>query len=95
MKTTKKTTNKLHVKKGDSVVVLTGKDKGKKGTVMASFPKTGMVLVDGVNVVKRSMKGRTAESKGQIIEKSLPVDASNVRLSEKKVKKAMPANKSK
>lgn len=78
--------NKLHVKKGDNVTILTGKDKGKKGVIVAAFPKTGKVLVDGVNVVKRSMKARTANSTGQIIEKSLPVDASNVRLAEKKAK---------
>jgi large subunit ribosomal protein L24 len=87
---------KLHVKKGDSVTILTGKDKGKKGTILAAFPQTRKVLVDGINVVKRSMKARTAGSKGQVVEKSLPIDASNVRLADapkKSVKKAKKAAK--
>jgi large subunit ribosomal protein L24 len=79
--------NKLHVKKGDAVVVLTGKDKGAKGTVTAAYPKTGKVLVDGVNVVKRSVKARGENSKGQIIEKPMPIDASNVRLADAAPKK--------
>lgn len=77
----------LHVKKGDAVVVLTGKDKGKKGTITAAYPRTGKVLVDGINIVKRSLRARTAGSTGQVIEKSLPIDASNVRLADKKQKK--------
>ena len=44
---------KLHVRKGDTVVVLAGKDKGKEGKVVAAFPKKGKVTVEGVSVVKR------------------------------------------
>jgi large subunit ribosomal protein L24 len=83
----------LHVKKGDTVTILTGKDKGKSGAIVAAFPKTGKILVDGINIVKRSMKALTAGAKGQIIEKSVPIDASNVRLAEKTVKKAKKATK--
>ncbi len=69
----------LHIKKDDVVIVLTGKDKGKKGKVVKSFPKLGKVLVEGVNVKKAHQK-KTRKTKGQKIEKTLPIDASNVKL---------------
>lgn len=84
--------NTLHVKKGDTVVVITGKDKGKKGEIKEVYPKLGKVLIEGVHVVKRSMRAMRENSKGQIVEKSLPIDASNVRLAEK-VAKAPKAKK--
>ncbi len=69
----------LHVKKGDTVVVLTGKDKGTKGKIAKAFPKTGKVLVEGVNV-RKAHKKATRNAKGQTITKTLPIDASNVKL---------------
>lgn len=78
----------MHVKKGDSVVVIAGKDKGKKGTVTLSLPKENRVIVEGVHVVKRSLPSRSKEGKGQIIEKSLPIHVSNVKLAETKKKTA-------
>ena len=48
--------NKLHVKKGDQVIVITGKDKGKKGRILAAFPSESRVLVEGVNMVKKHQK---------------------------------------
>lgn len=69
----------LHVKKGDTVVVLTGKDKGNKGKITKAFPKLGKVLVEGVNVKKAHQK-KTRKEKGQKIEKTLPIDVSNVKL---------------
>ncbi len=71
--------NTLHIKKGDTVVVLTGKDKGTKGKVAKAFPKTGKVLVEGVNVRKAHQK-KTRNAKGQTITKTVPIDASNVKL---------------
>ncbi len=76
----------MHVKKGDAVVVITGKDKGKKGTVVKALPKENKVVIEGVHVVKRSLGARSQGAKGQVIEKSLPIDASNVRLAETKKK---------
>lgn len=70
----------MHVKKDDNVVVLTGKDKGKSGKVLRAFPKTGKVLVEGVNIKKVHEKKKKKEGKGQIVERSYPVDASNVRI---------------
>ena len=69
----------LHVKTGDSVIVLTGKDKGTKGKILKAFPKLGKILVEGVNV-RKAHKKATKKSKGQTITKTLPIDASNVKL---------------
>ena len=59
---------KLHVKTGDTVVVISGKDKGKQGKITAALPKKGRVVVEGVNVVKRHTKPTQANPKGGIIE---------------------------
>ncbi len=85
--------NTLHIKKGDSVVVLSGESKGKSGKVLRTFPKRGMVLIEGVNIVKRHEKPRKSDQKGQIVEKTMPINASKVRLAEKKVKKEKKAPK--
>ena len=69
---------KSFVKKGDKVLVITGKDKGKTANVVEVSPKTNKVLVDGVNVVTKHQKPRTQQDKGGIIKKSAPIDASNV-----------------
>ena len=70
-----------HVKKDDTVVVLSGKDKDKRGKVLGVEPKRGKVLVDGVNVVRRHTKPRPPRfPQGGIIEKTLPIDLSNVML---------------
>ena len=60
---------KLHVKKGDTVVVLAGKDKGKEGKVTAAFPKKSKVTVEGVNQVKRHTKPSQSNPQGGIITK--------------------------
>ena len=69
---------KSFVKKGDKVLVITGKDKGKTANVVEVSPKSNKVLVDGVNVVTKHQKPRTQQDKGGIVKKSAPIDASNV-----------------
>jgi large subunit ribosomal protein L24 len=69
----------MHIKKDDKVIVLTGKDKGKSGSVVKAFPKTGKVIVSGVNISKVHQKPRRGGEKGQIIDKAMPMDASNVK----------------
>ncbi|MGN0970371.1 MAG: 50S ribosomal protein L24, partial [Aristaeellaceae bacterium] len=64
----------------DQVVVISGKDKGKKGKITAAFPKAGRVTVEGVNLVTKHQKARNAMQPGGIIKKELPIDASNVML---------------
>jgi large subunit ribosomal protein L24 len=68
----------MKIRKGDKVVVLTGKDKGRQGNVVAVLPGTGKVIVEDVNVAHRHTKPRQANVPGGIIEKAMPLDASNV-----------------
>ena len=68
------------IKKGDEVIVITGKDKGRRGTV-SSVMDDGRVLVENINVVKKHTKGNpNAGVAGGIIDKEMPIDASNVML---------------
>lgn len=76
----------MNIKKGDKVVVIAGKDKGKTGVVERAFPKLHSVLVEGVNVKKKHQKAR-GDKKGQIIEKNFPVHVSNVMLVDGKGKR--------
>ncbi len=70
----------MHVKKGDSVIISTGKDKGKSGKILRAFPAENMVLVEGINI-KKVHKKKGAKGKGEIIDKAYPVNASNVKIS--------------
>ena len=69
------------IRKGDRVVVLSGKDRGREGVVSAVFPAKGTLLVDGVNVVRKHRKPNQAGvMQGGIIDKDMPIDASNVMI---------------
>jgi large subunit ribosomal protein L24 len=68
---------KLHVHKGDTVLVLTGKDRGKRGTVQRAMPRENKVIVEGVNIAKKHMKAGRGMQAG-IIEKAMPLHVSNV-----------------
>jgi len=70
--------NKLHVKKDDNVIVISGKDKGKKGRVIAAYPRENRVLVEGVNMVKKHTRPSQINPQGGIIEQEAPIHASNV-----------------
>lgn len=74
----------MKIKKGDNVIVIAGKNKGKTGTVEQAFPKTDQVLIDGVNVVTRHQKNKRTRTAGQIVQKSTPIHVSNVALLEGK-----------
>lgn len=69
----------MRIKKNDTVVVISGKDKGKTGEVVLAMPTDKKVVVAGVNVVTKHVK-KTAEFAGQKIQKELPIDVSNVML---------------
>jgi large subunit ribosomal protein L24 len=71
------------IKKGDRVIVLTGRDKGKKGEVFQVMPKDGRALVRGVNLVKRHQR-QTPQQEGGIISKEAPVHLSNLALEDPK-----------
>ncbi|MBS6025582.1 MAG: 50S ribosomal protein L24 [Paeniclostridium sordellii] len=68
----------MRVKKGDTVVVIAGKDKGKKGTVTKVFTKTNKVLVEGVNVITKHQKPTAVNPQGGIINKEAPIHISNI-----------------
>jgi len=70
----------MHVKSKDTVIVISGKDKGKKGKITAAFPKLNRVTVEGVNMVTKHQKARNQMQPGGIIHKEMPIDASNVML---------------
>lgn len=72
--------NKVHVKKEDTVLVLTGKDKGKKGKVLSVNPSTYQVLVEGVNMSTKHKKPRGRYQQGGIIHQESPINSSNVML---------------
>ena len=72
--------NKMKIRKGDRVQVLTGKDRGKQGEVMSAIPAAGKVIVEGVNVAKKHQKPRSATMQGGIIDKDMPIPVANVAL---------------
>ena len=76
--------------------MIAGKEKGKTGTILRSLPASGKVIVEGLNIAKRHTRPKKAGEKGGIIEMSLPIDASNVKLADKKAKtEKKPAAKKK
>ena len=70
----------LHVKKGDNVLVIAGKDKGKSGKVLTAIPADNAVIVSGINIVSKHKKPRSAQDKGGIIKKENKIDSSNVQI---------------
>ena len=70
----------MHVKTGDEVLIIAGKDKGKRGKIKQSLPKDGRVVVEGLNMIKRHMKQRGPGKPGGIIDMEAPLQASNVML---------------
>ena len=72
----------MKIKKGDTVKVIAGKDKGKTGTVLKTLPTTSQVVVEGINIAKKHEKNKRSRSAGQIIEKSMPMSVSNVAMME-------------
>lgn len=78
----------MKIKKGDNVIVLAGKDKGKKAKVLRALPKENKVIVEGVHVVKKHQKATQRGKKGETIEKTLPIHVSNVALIDPKENKA-------
>jgi len=70
----------MKIKKGDTVLIISGKYRGKKGKVLKTFPKENEILVEGVNLVKKHQRPRREGEKGQIIELPKPIDISNAKL---------------
>lgn len=70
----------MHVKKDDTVVILSGNDRGKRGRVLKVFPRKNRVIVEGVSFIKRHTRPSTSNQSGGIIEKEAPINASNVQV---------------
>jgi large subunit ribosomal protein L24 len=68
----------MHVKKDDTVIVITGKDKGKKGRIIAAYPAKNRVLVEGINMVKKHAKPSQANPQGGILNQESAIHVSNV-----------------
>ncbi len=84
----------MHIKKGDNVIVLTGKDRGKTGKVVHALPTEDRVVVEGVNMKKRHQKvSRQTKQGGGIVEKAMPLHVSNVALVDPKTGKATRVGK--
>ncbi|MFA7216454.1 MAG: 50S ribosomal protein L24 [Candidatus Paceibacterota bacterium] len=78
----------MHIRKDHKVIILAGKDKGKKGSVIKSLPKENKVIVGGLNMTKVHNKPRRGGEKGQVVEKAMPIHISNVALMDPKTGKA-------
>lgn len=70
----------MNIHKNDTVVVLQGKDRGKKGKVIKTLPKKSSIVVEGLNMIKRHLKARRPGQTGQMIEKEQPIPYSRVQL---------------
>ena len=70
----------MKIKKGDTVVVIAGKDKGQEGEVVQVLPASNKLIVNGINTAKKHQKPRKSNQQGGIIDRDMPIDASNVML---------------
>lgn len=69
----------MKIKKGDNVIILAGSDKGKKGKVAKAIPALNKIVVEGINMKKRSQKSTSKSGKGQVVEMAMPIDVSNAK----------------
>lgn len=72
--------NKMRIKKGDTVVVISGEDKGRKGKVLRAYPKTNRVIVEKVNFIKKHTRPTQQNPQGGIVQMEAPIHVSNVKL---------------
>lgn len=70
----------MKVKKGDQVLIIAGKDKGRTGKVLSAFPKMGKLLIDGINQKKKHVRPRKEGEKGQVVSIPTPLQISNVKV---------------
>ena len=71
---------KMKIKKGDTVLIITGKDRGKQGTVSRAMPQDSKVIVEGLNIVKKHVRPQGQTRQGGVIEKAMPIHVSNTML---------------
>jgi len=71
---------KMNIKKGDTVLIITGKDRGKRGTVSRAMPQVNKVIIEGLNMVKKHIKPQGQNRQGGVIDKAMPIQVSNTML---------------
>src|SRR5260370_7673406 len=71
---------KMNIKKGDTVLIITGKDRGKQGTVSRALPQVDKVIVEGLNMVKKHVRPQGQTRQGGVIDKAMPIHVSNTML---------------
>ena len=71
---------KMNIKKGDTVLIITGKDRGKQGTVSRAMPQDNKVIIEGLNIVKKHVRPQGQTRQGGVIDKAMPIDVSNTML---------------
>ena len=77
----------MKLRKDDHVIVIAGKDKGKKGKIVRVLPKENKVVVEGINILKKHQRPRKSGEKGQILKMAMPMHASNVEIVDPKTEK--------
>jgi len=71
---------KMNIKKGDTVLIITGKDRGKQGTVSRAMPQVNKVIIEGMNIVKKHVRPQGQTRQGGVIDKAMTIDVSNTML---------------
>ena len=85
----------MKLKKNDHVIIIAGKDNGKKGKIIRVFPKENKVVVEGLNMTKKHQRPRKSGEKGQVISVAMPINASNVMIVDPKTGKGSRIGKKK
>ena len=85
----------MKLKKGDKVIIITGKDKGKKGTISRVLVEKNRVVVEGANMMKKHQRPRKSGEKGQMLDIAMPIHASNVMIADPKTGKPSRLGKKK
>ena len=85
----------MKLKKGDNVIIVTGKDKGKKGKIVRVLVEKNKVVVEGINMMKKHLRPRKSGEKGSMIDISMPMSASNVMIADPKTGKPSRLGKKK
>jgi large subunit ribosomal protein L24 len=85
----------MKLKKGDYVIAITGKDKGKKGKIVRVLPRLNKVVIEGLNILKKHQRPRKTGEKGQVIKMAMPIHASNVLIVDPKTEKGSRIGKKK
>ncbi len=85
----------MKLKKGDNIIVIAGKDKGKKGKIVRILADANRVVVEGVNIMKKHQRPRKSNEKGQVLDVAMPLHASNVMIADPKTGKPSKIGKKK